>query len=796
MRISKRWLEEWVETGWDVSTLVDRLTMAGLEVAGVESLGEGQGELVIGLITDCKPHPDADRLTLCTVDTGEEHYRTIVCGATNMGPGDRVPVALPGANLPNGTNVKKSKIRGVLSEGMLCSPTELGLGEESSGLLILPAAAPVGVWLSDYLQLDDTILELDLTPNRGDCLSIRGIAREVAALGGRSIPPLDSHSVPPKERTRRAIHLEAGADCPRYLGRVVAEVDCGLATPLWMAERLRRHDVRPINLVVDITNYVMLELGQPLHAFDQDRLAGDIYIRHTHAGEPLTLLDGRVLHLDQGALIITDDTGAQALAGIMGGAPTSVGPNTRNLFLECAFFRPEAVAGRARDLGLHTEASHRFERGVDPDLPKWAIERATQLIIQYGGGIPGPVEVAEDPGTLPQRPQIHFDPNRVTSLLGADLSPETIWTYLDLLGLNVSDPSAAVWTVTVPSHRFDLNLEADLVEEVARLHGYDHLPAKPLTGSLKVRNVPEMELSERAFRRTLVERGYYEVITYSFGDPEKINRLHPEVDLPYLANPLSQEQAVMRPDLWSGLLGIAQFNRAHQRERLRLFELGPIFHLTGTTTTQRTALGGLLTGPIDPPHWDGRQREVDFFDAKGDVEALLTRVGIMRECFTPDHHSALHPGQTARIWVNGAAVGWLGTLHPALTEEFDLDSDPILFQLDLEGLKGQLGSLPVYRAIPRFPASHRDLAVIVPEEVTSAEISEALQSPLEGELSLSSWNIFDVYTGQGVTPGYKSIALALTLQPQERSPTDQQIEQAMADIVARLSRTVGARLRS
>jgi phenylalanyl-tRNA synthetase beta chain len=794
MRFSQRWLQEWVDCGWDLETLVHRLTMAGLEVEGTEFLGQGLDQVRVGLIESCDQHPDADRLSLCTVDAGEGDKRTIVCGATNMGPGDRVPVAIPGAVLPNGLKIKKSKLRGQVSEGMLCSATELGLAEEAEGLMILPADAPVGAPIADYLELDDTVVEVDLTPNRGDCLSMAGIAREVAALSDRPLTGPAMAAVPGEIDAQRAVRLEAGEDCPRYLGRVVQGVDPARPTPLWLAERLRRSGIRPVSLLVDITNYVMLELGQPLHAFDNERLRGDVRARHAAAGETVTLLDGREAALEEGALVIADDAGVQAVAGVMGGAGSAVGDATSDIFLESAHFRPAAVAGRARKLGLHTDASHRFERGVDPELPAAAMERATALLVELAGGQPGPVIEAVQPEALPARPAIPFRPARADARLGTELGAAAMADAFRRLELAV-DGEGEAWTVTPPSFRFDLALEADLIEEVARLHGYDRLPQAPLAGPMVPHAGAETDVRDRPLRQLLVDRGFREVITYSFVDPDIVSRLDPEAAPLALANPLSREQSVMRPDLFAGLLGVAAANQARQSERLRLFELGRVFPRRDGGIEQREALGGLLAGPVDPPHWAGERRGVDFFDAKGQVEAVLRRAGVARAAFEATAHPALHPGQAARITIDGEEAGWLGTLHPALADPLEVVPGAVLFQLDLEVVRARAGAVPQYHSVPRLPVTHRDLAVLVPETVTAGRLEEAVAGP-SGGLDLMDWRIFDVYTGKGVPEGYKSLGLALTLQAREETPTDEQIEEAVAAIVQRLSEQVGAELRS
>ena len=795
MRFSQQWLAEWVDHGWDLATLTHRLTMAGLEVEGTDDLAAGLKGVVVGRIEACEPHPNADRLSLCRVDAGEGEPRSIVCGATNMAAGDKVPAALPGTVLPNGTAIRKSKLRGVTSEGMLCSAPELELGEEADGLMILPADAPVGTPLAAYLGRDDTVVELDLTPNRGDCLSIAGVAREVAALADRSLAGPDCAPVAAASEERRAVRLEAGADCPRYLGRVVAGMDAGRATPVWLAERLRRCGIRPVSLLVDVTNYVMLELGQPLHAFDNQRLAGDIRVRHAGDGESATLLDGRTLALEEGTLVVADDGGVQAVAGVMGAAGSAVDEGATDVFLEAAHFRPGALAGRARKLGLHTDASHRFERGVDPDLPRTALERATALLSELAGGRPGPVVEAVNEADLPPRPAIPFRPTRADERLGTDLGSEAMGDAFRRLNLTVTEDGAG-WTVYPPSYRFDLALEADLVEEVARLHGYDRLPARAMQGGMRPIAPAETAASDRTLRRVLVDRGFLEVITYSFVDPAIVAHLDPDADPLALANPLSRDQSVMRPDLLSGLLTTAAHNRAHQSERLRIFELGRVFPRAGEGVVQHDVLGGLVMGPVDPPHWNGRHRPVDFFDAKGDVVAVLARMGVAGDAtFEAAEIDGLHPGQAARISVGGHAAGWVGALHPSVAEALEVADGTLVFQLDLAVLRAQVDAVPQYRPVPRLPVTRRDLAVVVPEAVTAGALREAALGEVPGDLVLMDGRIFDVYTGDRVEAGHKSVGLALTLQPQADTPTDETIDAAVSAVVERLAERLGARLR-
>ena len=792
MRVSLAWLREWVAVPADAGRLADRLTMAGLEVEGVTPAAPPFEGVVVGEVLEVTPHPDADRLRICRVAAGGEPVQ-VVCGAPNVRPGLRAPFAVVGARLPDGTRIRKARLRGVESCGMLCSARELGLAEAAEGLWELPADAPVGEDLRRWLDLDDTVLELGLTPNRADCLSMRGVAREVAALEGLALGGPAWTAVPAAHEASVPVRVEAPEACPRYLGRVVRGVDPTARTPLWMAERLRRAGIRSLGPLVDVTNYVLLELGQPLHAFDLARLQTPVTVRLARAGERLTLLDGREVALDPDTLVIADASGPVALAGIMGGTGTAVGPDTRDVFLECAYFDPEAIAGRARRHGLHTESSHRFERGVDPAMQREALERATGLLLEITGGEPGPVVEVSSEVHLPARPAVAFRPERARRLLGAEIGDEAMAEVLGRLGMDVARDEPARWSVQPPSWRFDIAIEADLIEEVARLHGYDRLPERPLGGAPAMPACPEARVSAGRIRALLADRGYHEAITYSFVPEALARRLDPEHEPVRLANPLSAELAVMRTTAWGGLLQVVARNLNRQQERVRLFELSMRFFKEDTEITQEMTVAAVAAGSALPEQWGvGRPRGVDFHDVKADLEALLVLGGCTEAfAFEAAEHPALHPGQSARVLRDGEPVGWIGALHPEIADVLEISVPVVVFEVALEAVAA--GCVPRFAPLSPYPAIRRDLAVVVDADVPAARL-EALVREAAGPV-LREVRIFDVYTGEHVEAGRKSVALGLIFQESSRTLTDEEINAVVARTVARLGEALGATLR-
>ncbi len=791
MKISEKWLREWVNPRLGTRQLAERLTMAGLEVGAVEPVAPALDHVVVGEILSVTPHPSAERLTVCEVNVGERAPRTIVCGAVNAATGLRAPVALPGAKLPNDKNIIETEIRGVKSHGMLCSAMDLGLEESAEGLLVLESSAKPGTSLERLLKLNDKTLEIDLTPNRGDCLGVAGIAREVAALTNTKLKGPRLRRVPAKTRRRIKIALEAPQDCPCYVGRVIENIDPCAITPLWMKERLRRSGLRSVHPIVDVTNYVQLELGQPMHAFDFDKLAGGIHIRHARKGESLLLLDGKQITLEKGSLLIADDHRPLAIAGIMGGLESAVGETTQHVFLESAHFRPEAIAGRARALGLQTESAQRFERGVDPMLPRLAMERATELLLAIAGGKPGPVLEQESKRRLPKTEVIVLRSNRIRRLLGLGIPAAQIAGVLTSLGMKAKR-TADGWRVMPPSYRFDIRCEVDLIEELARVHGYEKItPTRPRM-EMRARALPEARLTTSRLRTVLVDRDYQEVITYSFVDPDLQKLLDPATRPLVLANPIAANMSVMRTSLWSGLLQTLLYNQNRQTERQRLFEVGRCFLSTGGRLSQDRMIAGVVTGPTGTPQWGMERREADFFDAKADVEALLALTGKTGEYrFQPTDRPTLHPGMAAEILFHGSRIGWVGGLHPGIGEKLNLSRPVFLFEMTCAVFEE--ARTPIYREISRFPAIRRDIAVTVEASLSAAEILECVKN-VAGNL-LVNLELFDEYHGKGIDSGRKSFAMGLTLQESSRTLKDSEVDALLARIIVALETKFEAKLR-
>ncbi|MEK7815931.1 MAG: phenylalanine--tRNA ligase subunit beta [Pseudomonadota bacterium] len=791
MKISEKWLREWVNPRLTTQQLAERLTMAGLEIGALEPAAPELERVVVGEILSVTPHPNAERLRICEVNVGARRPCAIVCGAANAAVGLKVPAALPGARLPADKLVAETEIRGVLSYGMLCSAAELGLEESSTGLMLLDDAAKPGTALKRCLDLDDTVLDVELTPNRGDCLSIAGLAREIAALTGAKLKGPRRRRVPAKSRRRFKVVLDAPQDCPYYVGRVIEGIDPHAATPLWMKERLRRGGLRSIHPVVDVTNYVLLELGQPMHAFDLDRLAGAVRVRRAKKGESLTLLDGRRIEPQAGDLLIADDKKPLALAGIMGGLDSAVGDSTRRLFLECAHFRPDAIAGRARAWGLQTESSQRFERGVDPALPRLAMERATELLLAIVGGRTGPVIEQKSKRHFPKVEPIRLRATRIRRLLGHSLPAQRVATLLSSLGMQATRVPEG-WRVRPPSFRFDVRREIDLIEELARAHGYEKLaPTRPRI-DMQASPLPEARITEARLRTALVDREYQEVITYSFIDPGLQKLLDPAARPLALVNPISADMSVMRTSLWPGLVQTLRYNQNRQAERQRLFEIGRRFLPVGGDCAQERMLAGAITGPLLAPQWGTAQREADFFDIKADVEALLALTGQAQDYrFRPAEHPALHPGMTAEILFNGERVGWVGALHPQIRTQLALDKPVFLFELACQAI--QEAEVPRYREISRFPTIRRDLAVTVDESLAAEIILERVEA-VAGKL-LVKLELFDEYRGKGIDSGRKSLAMGLTLQESSRTLKDSEVDALLAQVIAALEADFGAKLR-
>ena len=789
MKFNERWVREWVDPPIDTEELAARLTASGFEVESVVPVSGSLKHVTVAEIVGVAPHPEADRLSLCEVDDGGGEPHRVVCGAPNVRPGMRSAFARVGARLADGSKIRKSRIRGEMSHGMLCSARELGLGEEADGIIELDVDAPLGEDLVEWLGLDDVVIEVGVTPNRGDCLCIAGIAREIAVASRMAMGPREpTAAVAPRMDDFLPIALDAPRRCPRYVGRVVRGIDSNARSPRWMTERLRRCGVRPLSAVVDVTNYVMLELGQPMHAFDFESLDSGIRVRNGREGERLTLLDGSVVELDGDALVIADESRPVALAGVMGGLESGVTSTTRDVFLESAWFEPRTIALEARRRGMHTDASHRFERAVASDLQREAMERATKLLIDIAGGDPGPITEAVDEEHDPHPEPVTLRHERIRRVLGAEISAHDVHDVLARLGMRVEEAQVG-WTVTPPPHRPDIGIEADLIEEIARIVGYGNLPGTLPVASLGITAREESSVDVERLRGRLVDRGYHEAVTYSFVDETLQARIAPGIEGVALANPIASDMGVMRTTLWPGLIGAAIYNVNRQQSRIRLFETGLVFISDGGRIHQPKMIGAIAIGPVEPEQWAQRSRNVDFYDVKGDVEALLALSG--REAdFVVDTHPALHPGQTASIVYRGDRIGMIGALHPTLGSEFNLPG-AVLFELRHGPLSA--GTLPKFKALSRYPAVRRDLSLMVSEEVSASAVRECIEQT-DVDL-LEHLELFDVYVGEGIDSGMKSISLALTFQSQSRTLDDAEVNAALSVILDSLTGKLGVSLR-
>ncbi|KGM57607.1 phenylalanyl-tRNA synthetase [Lysobacter arseniciresistens ZS79] len=794
MKFSENWLRQHVPTTASRDELVATLTAIGLEVEEVTALGGALDNVVVARIVGAQKHPEADRLQVCTVDAGNGETLQIVCGAPNARVGLKAPLAKVGAVLPGGMAITPAKLRGVESFGMLCSARELGTDADASGLLELPGDAVVGQPMAALLGLPDASIEIKLTPNRADCFGVRGIAYDVAAASGSEVAPMDIEPVDPASDASLPVELHAGADAPRYCGRVIEGVDAAAPTPWRIAERLRRSGVRPVSLLVDVTQYVMLELGQPMHAFDRDTLSGPVGVRRARDGEMLKLLDGREAKLDDGFLLVTDADRPVALAGVMGGFDTRVTDASRNVFLEAAHFAPAAIIGRSRKLGLHTDAAHRFERGVDPALPRLALEYATRLILDAAGGTPGEVVEATLPEHLPRPSPILLRRERLKRVLGLAVADGEVERILRALGLAVeADPAG--WQVTAPSRRFDLAIEEDLIEEVARIHGYDTVPTTLPGGASRLVAPSEARVEGGVVRRHLAARGCLEALNYAFVDAALLQAWGATDGSVALANPLSAELGVMRTMLLPGLVAALGRNTARQQSRVRLFEIGNVFTAqTGEAPLHTLRVAAAVCGTADPEQWGSASRPVGFHDLKGDLESLAAVSGARLE-FRPSRPAWAHPGRSADVFrIDGETetrLGWIGQLHPRLAGELEIDVDVVAFELDLDPLLAR--PLPKAAARSRFPSVRRDLAFVVPQDVAWDALAgtvRAAAGPVLRDLVL-----FDVYQGKGVESGCKSLAMGLILQEETRTLTDHDVDAVVAAVTTRLQQAHAATIR-
>lgn len=791
MKFSTQWLREWVELPFANKVLAEQLTMAGLEVESITPVAGEFTKVIIGKVISAEQHPDAERLRVCKVDVGQIETLIIVCGAANVRADLKVPVAIIGAQLPNGMIIKETKLRGVLSQGMICSTSELGLAETSNGIMELPQDAPIGEDLRAWLQLDDEVMDIHFTPNRGDCLSLQGIAREIAALTNQPWQSKVYHLIDNVIDEQLPITVDAPHDCPHYLGRVIRGVKAQAQTPIWLVEKLRRSGLRSIHPIVDSLNYVMLELGQPLHAFDLAKINKTINVRRARKNEKITLLNEQTVELDEEVLVVADADKVLAIAGIMGSLDSAVNEQTQDVFLESAFFTPLTIAGRARRYGLNTDAAYRFERGVDPKLARQAIERASQLIMEIMGGQAGPITEKVSNDKLPATKTISLRKSRVLKILGTELSETNIETILHRLGMQLAK-QADGWQVTSPSFRFDITLEEDLIEEIARVYGYNHLSSQKPQTTLHFMANSERQIDLMRLRNLLVDRNYHEAITYSFISP-KLHQLIDPTQTPFeIINPISTDLSVMRASLWPGLLNAVVHNQNRQKIRVRLFESGLCFLQKNNSLQQEMMLGGVITGNITDEQWASAAREVDFFDLKKDVESLLDLAGCHANVeFKQTKHTALHPGQSAEIVYNHQSIGYLGALHPGIINELALMGPVYVFELHLAALFEK--EIPQFKLFSKFPAIRRDISFWVNKEVAQADIIRVIRKTA-GEL-LHDTYVFDIYADESKNPGLQSLAFTLLLQHHERTLIDSEVDAIIEKVLAALKQDYSIRLR-
>ncbi len=792
MKISENWLRTWVNPAIDSDTLSDQLTMLGLEVDELVPAAKHFTGVVVGEVLTVIQHPDADRLRVTTVNIGSGEPLQIVCGAPNVRVGMKAPVATIGAVLPGDFKIKKGKLRGVESQGMLCGASEIDLEDKIDGLLELPDDAPVGVNIREYLNLDDHVIDISITPNRGDCFSIRGVAREIGVINQLPVKAPEITEVAATIADQKQVHVSTDG-CPRYLGRVIKNVNTKAATPEWMEQALARSGIRQHSILVDITNYVLMELGQPLHAFDGGQVQGSVHVRQATANEKLVLLNEQEIELTEDVMVIADDAKALAIAGIMGGLSSSVTDATTEIFLESAFFAPLHIAGRARRYGLHTDASQRYERGVDFELPMIAMHRASQLIQSLAGGEFGPITVAERTALLPKREAIELTQAQVDQLLGYSVESAFITDALQRLGCVVTVKAEGEWTVVPPSHRYDMAIYQDLIEEVARIHGYDNIQISlPVIDVKLAKHQDQFELPQ--LRQILVTLGYQEAISFSFADLKLEKQLNSQVNPLALANPISSDLAVMRSTLLSSLIPCVQYNINRQQSRVRFFELGLRFDYQNAQTiddlNQIPTLAMIAVGSKHAESWHGKAQAMDFFDFKGEVEEVLAAGRVQVE-YVRSEREWLHPGQSAEILIDGKSVGYLGRLHPSLENALDLSTTWVA-ELDQSAVLQTYVSN--FTELSRFPSVRRDIALVISDKINVSEIQQLIEKT-GGELLDSTW-LFDVYTGQGVEQGKRSLAFALLWQHPSRTLEDAEIKSGMDHIIQVLESTYQATLRA
>ncbi|SUT92205.1 phenylalanine--tRNA ligase subunit beta [Actinobacillus lignieresii] len=794
MKFNESWLREWVNPAVSTEQLCDQITMLGLEVDDVAPVAGAFSGVVVGEVVECAQHPDADKLRVTKVNVGGDRLLDIVCGASNCRQGLKVACATEGAVLPGDFKIKKTKLRGQPSEGMLCSYSELGIKEDHSGIIELPADAPIGKDFREYLDLNDVAIEISLTPNRADCLSIAGIAREVGVINRAEVKAPVISEVPETIADKVAVELQAPEACPRYLARVVKNVNVKATSPLWLQEKLRRCGIRSIDPIVDITNLSLLELGQPMHAFDASKIDGAIQVRMAKEGEELVLLDGTTAKLQPNTLVIADSKGALAMAGIFGGEASGVNENTTDVVLESAFFAPLAITGRARQYGLHTDASHRFERGVDPQLARDAMERATALLLEICGGEAGEIVEAVSEQHLPKRNTVTLRRSKLDAVIGHHIEDETVTDILTRLGLNVIFANDS-WTAVAPSWRFDIEIEEDLIEEVARIYGYNSIPNNSPLAHLTMKGTPEKLLEVNRIRTALVDSDYQEVVTYSFVDPKKQALLHPNQEALILPNPISSEMSAMRLSLLTGLLDTIVYNQSRQQTRVRIFEGGLRFIPDAAAESgirQELVFGAAIVGDKRPVHWESKGEAVDFFDLKGDMERVLSLTSARHDLkFVAKQFPALHPGQSAAIMLDGKEIGFIGSVHPSIVQKLGIKGKPVVFEILGDAIANR--PVPAATEISKFPANNRDIAVVVDENVPAGDVLDACRHA--GGVKLVAVNLFDVYRGANLAAGKKSLAISLTVQDTEKTLEEEEISTVIQAVLAELAQRFQAYLR-
>ena len=793
MIFSEKWLREYVNPSLDTHALAEQISMAGLEVDGLEPVAGEFSGVVIGHVVECGQHPDADKLRVTKIDVGADELLDIVCGAPNCRQGLKVAVACVGAVLPGNFKIKKAKLRGQPSLGMLCSFSELGISDDHDGILELPSDAPVGQDIREYLNLNDTAIEIDLTPNRADCLGMRGVAREVGVLNSLAVTYPEITPVPTTISDSKAVHLDAPDACPRYLSRVIKNVDLSVSSPLWLSEKLRRSGIRSIDPVVDVTNYILLELGHPMHAFNADSIEGDIHVRMATQDEVLTLLDETEIKINANTLVIADEHKALALAGIFGGLHSGVTSDTNNIVLEAAFFAPDAILGKSRQYGLHTDASHRYERGVDPQLQRDAMERATTLLTSIVGGEVGPIIEAVAIDHVPQATDVVLREARLAKIIGISIATETVTKILTRLGFGV-DYNNAQWSVSVPAYRFDISIEEDLIEEVARVYGYNNIPNVAPTASLNMRPADEAQLPLNALKQVLLQQGYDEAITYSFVDPKKQSALFSETPTLTLPHPISADMSVMRVSLVTGLLQALGYNQKRQQARVRLFETGLRFvanEQSPSGVEQTPMIAAVCAGTVLTESWQ-EATAVDFFSVKGDVERLIAKTATPEAfSFAKSEQALLHPGQGADILKDGQVVGFVGALHPQFAKTLGVNAKVFMFEIEQAALTGRV--LPKAQAISKFPTNKRDIAIVVKDNVSYADIVSCIKKV--GVNQLVDLTLFDIYKGEGIADGEKSLAVSLIFSDPEKTLEEAEIQACVDQVVSGLKSQLAATLR-